>query len=422
MLHPRPESGLACTRSAQNARRYSGYRPKCCAPPADKCAAAAAARCSTPWPALPRIRARFPAGESAISTWRARADEILESAVPPPEPPGTVQRPTPTIIEFEDFESRDGDFARLQVIEKCVALPKTADERTARTTGTGPAGTGTRPRRPASGARLGRWLDGVHFAAGRVGPRLHRARHSPRPPARAASPASRRDHPHRLLGAAGAATSRFPSTCAGKCCPASRTARCGPSAAICRDAHRHRAGRRSDRLWWGLAVPAGLAAGRPVDSRQPRLARRPCAAARSRCTGCTPRSASRCPRPPISRPYQLRQWGVTGDPSANGTLRVRASILNTAAQLQPYPLLRVTLANRFGTSSACAISSPPNTWASPSCACSRPGNAPTRRSTSSTRERTPKGSRSTCACAARIKRVSCAGDAAAQAKQPGGAN
>jgi hypothetical protein len=48
--------------------------------------------------------------------------------------------------------------------------------------------------------------------------------------------------------------------------------------------------------------------------------------------------------------YQLRQWGVTGDPGANGTLRVRASILNTAALPQPYPLLRVTLANRFGTS------------------------------------------------------------------------
>jgi len=47
--------------------------------------------------------------------------------------------------------------------------------------------------------------------------------------------------------------------------------------------------------------------------------------------------------------YQLRQWGVTGDPGAKGTLRVRASILNTAAQLEPYPLLRVTLANRFGT-------------------------------------------------------------------------
>lgn len=48
--------------------------------------------------------------------------------------------------------------------------------------------------------------------------------------------------------------------------------------------------------------------------------------------------------------YQLRQWGVTGDPDASGTLRVRASILNTAAQLQPYPLLRVTLADRFGKS------------------------------------------------------------------------
>ena len=46
--------------------------------------------------------------------------------------------------------------------------------------------------------------------------------------------------------------------------------------------------------------------------------------------------------------YQLRQWGVTGDPNANGTLRVRASILNSAGQFQPYPLLRVTLANRFG--------------------------------------------------------------------------
>ncbi len=47
--------------------------------------------------------------------------------------------------------------------------------------------------------------------------------------------------------------------------------------------------------------------------------------------------------------YQLRQWGVTGDPGAKGTLRVRASIMNVSAQLQPYPLLRVTLANRFGT-------------------------------------------------------------------------
>ena len=48
--------------------------------------------------------------------------------------------------------------------------------------------------------------------------------------------------------------------------------------------------------------------------------------------------------------YQLRQWGVTGDPEANGKLRLRASILNSAAQLQAFPLLRVTLADRFGKS------------------------------------------------------------------------
>jgi Protein of unknown function (DUF3426) len=54
------------------------------------------------------------------------------------------------------------------------------------------------------------------------------------------------------------------------------------------------------------------------------------------------------PAPANLSAYQLRQWGVTGDPAANGTLRLRASILNTAAQLQPYPLLRVTLADRFG--------------------------------------------------------------------------
>jgi predicted Zn finger-like uncharacterized protein len=54
------------------------------------------------------------------------------------------------------------------------------------------------------------------------------------------------------------------------------------------------------------------------------------------------------PAPANLSGYELRQWGVTGDPDANGTLRVRASIMNSAAQPQPYPLLRVTLADRFG--------------------------------------------------------------------------
>jgi predicted Zn finger-like uncharacterized protein len=47
--------------------------------------------------------------------------------------------------------------------------------------------------------------------------------------------------------------------------------------------------------------------------------------------------------------YRLKQWGVTGDPAARGTLRVRASVVNIAAKMRPSPLLRVTLADRFGT-------------------------------------------------------------------------
>jgi predicted Zn finger-like uncharacterized protein len=54
------------------------------------------------------------------------------------------------------------------------------------------------------------------------------------------------------------------------------------------------------------------------------------------------------PVPAILSGYQLRQWGASGDATANGSLRVRASILNTTNQLQPFPLLRVTLEDRFG--------------------------------------------------------------------------
>lgn len=46
--------------------------------------------------------------------------------------------------------------------------------------------------------------------------------------------------------------------------------------------------------------------------------------------------------------YQLRQWGVSAAPDSTTTLRVRASIMNISSQLKPYPLLRVSFANRFG--------------------------------------------------------------------------
>jgi predicted Zn finger-like uncharacterized protein len=54
------------------------------------------------------------------------------------------------------------------------------------------------------------------------------------------------------------------------------------------------------------------------------------------------------PVPAILSGYQLRQWGASADAAANGSLTVRASILNTTNQLQPFPLLRVTLEDRFG--------------------------------------------------------------------------
>ena len=103
------------------------------------------------------------------------------------------------------------------------------------------------------------------------------------------------------------------------------------------------------RAWFavcGLAMRrdlSGIGPGRANDSRESRVDRRARASRHSPPRACTRRSVSRRPRPRSLSAYQLRQWGVTGDPGANGTLRMRASILNTAAQVQPYPLLRVTL-------------------------------------------------------------------------------
>jgi predicted Zn finger-like uncharacterized protein len=46
--------------------------------------------------------------------------------------------------------------------------------------------------------------------------------------------------------------------------------------------------------------------------------------------------------------YQLRQLGAAADPGESGTLRVRASVFNSADHAQPYPLLRLTLQDRYG--------------------------------------------------------------------------
>jgi predicted Zn finger-like uncharacterized protein len=57
---------------------------------------------------------------------------------------------------------------------------------------------------------------------------------------------------------------------------------------------------------------------------------------------------------PLSTPtdlaaYELRQWGAANDTSQAGRLLLRASIVNRASYAQPYPLLRLALQDRFGT-------------------------------------------------------------------------
>jgi predicted Zn finger-like uncharacterized protein len=47
--------------------------------------------------------------------------------------------------------------------------------------------------------------------------------------------------------------------------------------------------------------------------------------------------------------YELRQWGAASDATQAGRLLLRASIVNRANYAQPYPLLRLALQDRFGT-------------------------------------------------------------------------
>jgi predicted Zn finger-like uncharacterized protein len=46
--------------------------------------------------------------------------------------------------------------------------------------------------------------------------------------------------------------------------------------------------------------------------------------------------------------YELRQWGAASDPNEANRLMLRASIVNRAPYAQPFPLLRLTLQDRFG--------------------------------------------------------------------------
>ena len=47
--------------------------------------------------------------------------------------------------------------------------------------------------------------------------------------------------------------------------------------------------------------------------------------------------------------YELRQWGAASDPNEANRLMLLASIVNRAAFAQPFPLLRLSLQDRFGS-------------------------------------------------------------------------
>jgi len=47
--------------------------------------------------------------------------------------------------------------------------------------------------------------------------------------------------------------------------------------------------------------------------------------------------------------FELRQFGAASDAARSGRLKLRASIVNGAAFAQPFPLLRLSLQDRFGT-------------------------------------------------------------------------
>jgi predicted Zn finger-like uncharacterized protein len=436
-------------------------------------------RCGEVFNALARLAedpGAFPAGESPLEM-EARANEILESTVPPLSQPGEGSARGDDIIEIEDFDSNDVDFARLQVVEKFTeqAAPPNPTASPGAVRGPPPALRAS-PHSSVSPA--------VKPAVGAPASAPARAS-APKPkPAPATAPIipppSKPPAPARSKAAMPPAAPPKKPTITEDALqeppgdgsmeftlPPGELDRVfvGSKATAHAAAESSEASRQADALLEpgaGLEVPESvrrdMLSGIP-DSAPPVLpefshsARRPMpskiwagsaillalllcmqlihdnrdwlathAPLRGSLRGIYAALGVAVTAPANLAAYQLRQWGVTGEPGASGTLRVRASILNTAAQLQPYPLLRVTLANRFGAKIGARDFEPAEYMGRPIVRMLAPGERADATLDIVDPGKDAEGFEIDVCVRGADQKISCAGDMAMQAKQPGSAD
>ena len=385
-------------------------------------------RCGEVFNALARLAedpSAFPTGESSLEM-ETRANQILESAVPPLQQPGKSSGSSHDIIEIEDFDSNDVDFARLQLVDKFVedmpppakSASVSADVKAPPTSPptSPPAPPPTPPRAPPASSPPAtanpKPAPAAPPRAPAPGPAPATTAAAARARAPIAAPAPAPAQVAAQVAAQAAAPTAVPPTRAGEPLlddgsmeftlppgeldrvfverlaqsrQSPNASKSLPNDTVEEGEAAAEPGPPSD-LVGGFEVPEGVRQEMLSGISQPAPPEFPDSPRRSipfsawlgtsillallLCAqlihGNREWIGTHAPlhgplhglyaalgiavgAPANLSAYQLRQWGVTGDPSANGTLRVRASILNTAAQLQPYPLLRVTLANRFGT-------------------------------------------------------------------------
>ncbi|MGO9932085.1 MAG: zinc-ribbon and DUF3426 domain-containing protein [Steroidobacteraceae bacterium] len=327
VLHPRPESGVAlftqCSKCetvfklSAEVLRAAGGQVRC-------------GKCGEIFNALARLAEEpnaFAAHESEIDL-EARADSILESAAP-------MQASRATAKDSENFAPTGVEIARLQILERSGELSHD-----------GVAGAADDAREPAADTSMEFSLPPGELDRIFVESKARQRRPSVAPGAESAAERAAQAVGIELSGAANRAAApegfEVPEEIRREMLSGLESQ--APPLLL----ERPQAPRSF--IWWLIAALASalLLIGQVVHQNREWLSSVAPLGANLRALYSS--LGAPVPQPAHLSAYQLRQWGVTGDPAADGTLRVRASILNTAAQLEPYPLLRVTLSNRFGGS------------------------------------------------------------------------